>query len=53
MKDGDIELLIEIARFEDSHDMEKEYKIGWSWRHVRIWRMFFALTRTPGTVSAT
>jgi len=37
MKNGDIELLIEIARFEDSHDMEKEYKIGWSWRHVRIW----------------
>jgi len=37
MKNGDIELLVEIARFEDSHDMEKEYKIGWSWRHVRIW----------------
>jgi Holliday junction DNA helicase RuvB len=37
MKDGDIELLIEIARFEDSHDMKKDYKIGWSWRHVRIW----------------
>jgi len=37
MKDGDIELLIEIAKFEDSHDMEKEFKIGWSWRHVRIW----------------
>jgi len=37
MKEGDIELLHEIARFEDSHDMEKEYKIGWSWRHVRIW----------------
>ena len=37
MKDGDIELLIEIARFEDSHDMETDYKIGWSWRHVRIW----------------
>jgi len=37
MKDGDIELLIDIARFEDSHNMEKEYKIGWSWRHVRIW----------------
>jgi Holliday junction DNA helicase RuvB len=36
-KYGDIELLIEIARFEDSHDMEREYKIGWSWRHVRIW----------------
>jgi Holliday junction DNA helicase RuvB len=37
MKTGDIELLIEIARFEDSHDIGKEYKIGWSWRHVRIW----------------
>lgn len=37
MKNGDIELLVEIARFEDSRDMEKEYKIGWSWRHVRIW----------------
>jgi len=37
MKEGDLELLIEIARFEDSHDMEREFKIGWSWRHVRIW----------------
>jgi len=37
MKEGDLELLQEIARFEDSHDMEKEFKIGWSWRHVRIW----------------
>ncbi len=37
MKEGDIELLNEIAKFEDSHDMEKKYKIGWSWRHVRIW----------------
>ena len=37
MKNGDIELLVEIARFEDSHDMEKEYKIGWSWRHMRVW----------------
>jgi len=37
MKEGDIELLSEIARFESSHDMEKEYRIGWSWRHVRIW----------------
>ena len=37
MKEGDLELLQEIARFEDSHDMEKEYHIGWSWRHVRIW----------------
>ena len=37
MKEGDIELLSEIASFEDSHDMEKEFRIGWSWRHVRIW----------------
>ena len=37
MKEGDLELLHEIATFEDSHDMEKEFKIGWSWRHVRIW----------------
>ena len=37
MKEGDIELLNEIASFENSRDMEKEFKIGWSWRHVRIW----------------
>ena len=37
MKEGDLELLNEIAKFEDFHDMEKEYKIGWSWRHVRVW----------------
>jgi Holliday junction DNA helicase RuvB len=37
MKDGDIELLGEIAKFESAVDMEKEYRIGWSWRHVRIW----------------
>ena len=37
MKEGDLELLHEIATFEDSHEMEKEFKIGWSWRHVRIW----------------
>jgi Holliday junction DNA helicase RuvB len=37
MKEGDSELLAEIAKFEDSVDMEKEFKIGWSWRHVRIW----------------
>lgn len=37
MKEGDIELLTEIARFEGSVDMEKEYRIGWSWRHVRVW----------------
>jgi len=37
MREGDKELLNEIARFEDSHDMDKDFKIGWSWRHVRIW----------------
>ncbi len=37
MKEGDSELLMEIARFEASVDVEKEYRIGWSWRHVRIW----------------
>jgi holliday junction DNA helicase RuvB len=37
MKESDMELISEIARFEASVDMEKEYRIGWSWRHVRIW----------------
>jgi len=37
MKDGDLELLNEMAKFEDSHDMEKEYRIGWGWRQVRVW----------------
>src|SRR3990172_9603890 len=37
IKEADLELLNEIAKFEDTHDMEKEYKIGWGWRHVRIW----------------
>jgi len=37
MKEGDMELISEIARFEASVDIEKEYRIGWSWRHVRIW----------------
>jgi len=36
MKEGDIELLNEIARFEQEHDLE-ELKMGWSWRHVRVW----------------
>jgi len=36
MKDGDLELLHEIAKFEDSQNME-ELRMGWSWRHVRIW----------------
>jgi Holliday junction DNA helicase RuvB len=37
MKEGDMELLAEIARFEASVDMEKDYRMGWAWRHVRIW----------------
>jgi len=37
MKEGDRELLAEITKFESSVDMDKEYRIGWSWRHVRIW----------------
>ncbi len=37
VKQGDIELIAEIARFESEHDMEKEYRNGWSWRLVRIW----------------
>ncbi len=36
MKEGDLELLNEIARFEESNNMD-EFKMGWSWRHVRIW----------------
>jgi Holliday junction DNA helicase RuvB len=37
MKEDYIELLCKIAAFEESHDMGKEFTIGWSWRHVRIW----------------
>ena len=37
MKEGDLGLLHEIAQFEGCHDLEKEYKIGWSWRDVRLW----------------
>ena len=36
MKEGDLELLHEIAIFEDSRDMN-EYRMGWCWRHVRVW----------------
>ena len=36
MKEGDLELLHEIAQFEDSQNME-ELRMGWSWRHVRVW----------------
>jgi holliday junction DNA helicase RuvB len=37
VKDNDLEILNQIADFEKTVDMEKEYRIGWSWRHVRIW----------------
>ncbi len=37
MKQEDVQLLQAIAKFESSVNMEKEYHIGWSWRHVRIW----------------
>jgi hypothetical protein len=36
-KDGDLEMLIEIARFEDKEEMKAFETVGWSWRHVRIW----------------
>jgi Holliday junction DNA helicase RuvB len=36
VKDGDLELLFEIAKFEDTQNMQ-ELRMGWSWRHVRIW----------------
>ena len=42
MKDNTIEQLNDIARFENSVDLEKEYRIGWCWRHVRLW---------PGTLN--
>jgi hypothetical protein len=36
MKPGDIELLKQIAEFEDSTDQEHDWPIGWCWRDVRI-----------------
>jgi Holliday junction DNA helicase RuvB len=36
MKEGDLELLNEIAGFEESNNMD-EMRMGWSWRHVRLW----------------
>jgi len=35
MRDGDIELLKQIAEFEETPDTET-YKFGWTWRHVRV-----------------
>jgi Holliday junction DNA helicase RuvB len=37
MKADDIELLKQIAEFEDSTDQEHDWPIGWCWRQVRIW----------------
>lgn len=36
-KDGDLELLINIAKFEDTEEMKSFETVGWAWRHVRIW----------------
>jgi hypothetical protein len=36
-KDGDLEMLIEIARFEDKEEMKAFETVGWSWRHIRNW----------------
>lgn len=36
MKEGDLELLRKMAEFEATHDMEKEYKVGWSWREAGV-----------------
>jgi len=36
MREGDLALLFEIVKFEESNKMD-EMRMGWSWRHVRIW----------------
>jgi len=33
---NDIEFLLKIARFEESVDLEKDFRIGWNWRHVVV-----------------
>ena len=37
MTGNEIKVLSEISRFEASVDLEKDFRIGWAWRHVRIW----------------
>lgn len=38
MKEGDLELLSQIAEFEKNLDMSRPgAELGWSWRDVRIW----------------
>jgi Holliday junction DNA helicase RuvB len=37
LRDGDVELLKQIDQLEEASDMEKDFKLGWSWRHVKIW----------------
>ena len=32
-----IDILKHIAEFEDSHDPERDYPMGWCWRQVRVW----------------
>lgn len=37
-KEGDIELLIEIVKFENDKEGMKAFEtVGWSWRHIRMW----------------
>lgn len=36
MGNNDIEFLLKIARFEESVDLEKDFRIGWNWRHVVV-----------------
>ncbi|MBN2238677.1 MAG: AAA family ATPase, partial [Dehalococcoidales bacterium] len=36
MKQNDLNILQKIAGFEAENDMS-QFKIGWSWRHVKIW----------------
>lgn len=37
MKEGDLELLAEIAKLEDSPGVAEKLPLGWEWRDVRIW----------------
>lgn len=36
MKEGDTEILRQLADFEDSCDMANDFPMGWTWRHVRV-----------------
>lgn len=37
-KEGDLELLIEIEKFENDKEGMKAFEtVGWSWRYIRMW----------------